>query len=370
MEAVIDTKGPDQNTPRIKQDPDRVALDKLIVGKNTGILPDQVRDTDYVAGVNSPLPFSDVLDTGDWSPFAPSNEWQLSKYLETFNCTGFSLTNIIEFLLNFMIARKMLPPSHLDFLKINGYFDDYGKVDLSERALGTMAGTGDNIKKGLLGNYFTTVIDTARKMGLAPNRAWSWDQGKELTTDAYYAPVSDNVKALALRFNDYFQINYERLNDQSLAPAALKQCPLWVGVHVCPGWNSPPVPFCGAVDVGHAVDWISANGLPMILDSYGPYFFKQLAANYQIPVIFKVLFTLKNVKGVRMEILKVTGEQTLVVRNGQGKFFEIATTPDLYPTVAQILGIDPNVQLNEVPRDAVNAALVGQVKPVLSFIEK
>lgn len=71
-----------------------------------------------------------------------------------------------------------------------------------------------------------------------------------------------------------------------------------------------------------------------------------------------------------MQVFQVTGEQTLVIKNGAGKYYEIATTPDLFPLVKDILGLQDDVQLPQVTRDEVNAHLAGQTKPVLAFIEK
>lgn len=149
-------------------------MNELIPQTNTGLIVQEPQPNDYIKGQNSPLAVQIVNPSGDWSPYVPTPEDQFSAKdkFDTMNCTGFSLTNVIEMWLNFYIATGKMPIGHMQFLQSNGYLDQYGKVNLSERALGTMAGTGSN------GNSLQKVVQTARTYGLAPDSAWAWDQDK------------------------------------------------------------------------------------------------------------------------------------------------------------------------------------------------
>lgn len=246
-----------------------------------GLIPETPRPTDYIAGVSSPLPQGVVvMPDGKWTRYASKYERQNVPF-ETFNCTAFSLTNALEMWLNFLIETNQLPQTHLDFLVNEGYIDDGGGVNFSERALGSWAGTNEN------GNRLTTVVDTARKMGLASNKLWPFG-GNDVA--GYYATPTKEVEEQAARFLQYFQINYEWFyNSPGTYADAMKECPLWVALVTCGGWNNPPVPWCGVQGTNHAVTLTEYDQIndPVIVDHYPPYV-KQLALDYQIPYALKV----------------------------------------------------------------------------------
>ncbi len=70
-----------------------------------------------------------------------------------------------------------------------------------------------------------------------------------------------------------------------------------------------------------------------------------------------------------MEILQVVGESTLVVKNLDGKYYQIATAPELYPYVAKTLGLEGKV-FGAITRAEVDANLGGVLTAGLSFISK
>lgn len=65
-------------------------------------------------------------------------------------------------------------------------------------------------------------------------------------------------------------------------------------------------------------------------------------------------------KDNEMDILNITGESTLVIENSEGKFYEIATDPKLYPVVQKILGLPNDAALNSVSRQKVNSHYGGK----------
>ncbi|MCL5436069.1 MAG: hypothetical protein M1275_03230 [Patescibacteria group bacterium] len=70
-----------------------------------------------------------------------------------------------------------------------------------------------------------------------------------------------------------------------------------------------------------------------------------------------------------MEVFQVKGEQTLVVKNLEGKYFEIATKPELYPYVAAVFGFTGQA-FAQVDRATVNANLGGQAVATIAFVPK
>ena len=67
------------------------------------------------------------------------------------------------------------------------------------------------------------------------------------------------------------------------------------------------------------------------------------------------------VKENYMEPLQVLGEQTIVLKNLDGKYFQIATSPELYPTVSKIFGFEGHT-LESVTRAEVDANLIGEAQ--------
>lgn len=288
-------------------------LDEINPSTNTGLLPEAPRPTDYVAGSTSPLSAEDVNPSGDWSGFKVSFERQSRPGIfDTQNCTAFALTNLLELWLDFYRTRGLLPASHLAFLQDGGYLDSTGAFDFSERALGSMAGTGPN------GNYLTTVLDAARHNGLAANRTWSWDNTKQLTFSEYYKTPNQETFNQAKRFLDYFGISYEWYYvDPANNRASLKKAPLYTAIATCPGWQTDqPVKWCGVTSTNHAVVTVKQDmeSETIILDSY-PVYLKKLALNYQIPYALRVYLTIKPVN--EMNLIKEDGTVYLVGPTGK-----------------------------------------------------
>jgi len=72
------------------------------------------------------------------------------------------------------------------------------------------------------------------------------------------------------------------------------------------------------------------------------------------------------IKESYMEFFQVGGEQTIVGKNDNGQYFELATSPELYPTVAKIFGLEGKV-LPVVSRAEVDANKIGQAKAGITF---
>ena len=75
------------------------------------------------------------------------------------------------------------------------------------------------------------------------------------------------------------------------------------------------------------------------------------------------------VKDNVMEWYKIEGEQTLVVKNFDGKYYLLATEPELYPYVAKIFGLEGH-QFNAIPKAEVYANLGGVAQAGITFVGK
>lgn len=72
------------------------------------------------------------------------------------------------------------------------------------------------------------------------------------------------------------------------------------------------------------------------------------------------------VKENYMEFFQVQNEHTIVMKNLEGKYIQIATSPELYPTVAKIFGLEGK-SLEIVSRAEVDANFAGEAKAGISF---
>lgn len=72
----------------------------------------------------------------------------------------------------------------------------------------------------------------------------------------------------------------------------------------------------------------------------------------------------------KMEIFKILGEETLVVKNLDGKYYPIATGPELYPVVAEVFGFNGNETFLQVERSTVEANFGGYAKATIAFVPK
>ena len=114
-------------------------------------------------GAISGIIHQDINTTRDWRQFEPTNEKQRYLKFDTFGCVSFSASSDCEFQFNLYLKSGLLRQEDIDWLKSNGYFDEKGNVNFSDRWLVILS----NTKPGV-GNYISAVWDAARKYGLVP----------------------------------------------------------------------------------------------------------------------------------------------------------------------------------------------------------
>lgn len=217
--------------------------------KQTGFLF-ELKPSDFILGVSSPIKKVELLSTGDYKKYQPNGEKQY-KYatFDTFSCTSFSLANIIETFVNYFKENDYFTVLQLEQINTLGFFKD-GKFNISDRALAIMSGTMPN------GNYFQNVGDAARKQGLLPESdlPFGGNNQSEYLNKSLITPVLTKKAKEILNILD---ISYEWLaltQDQlKLIPESLKYGPLWAAI---------PIPGT------HAIEIIAPGEY---FDSYEPY---------------------------------------------------------------------------------------------------
>ena len=201
--------------------------------ENHGVILGQ-RDTDYIAGSITGLPYEVRNPTGDWLSYLPPGEWQRNHIVDTMACVTFSALNSIETQLKFFGIEK----------------------EFSDRFTAIMSGTTKE------GNYLFKVADSIRKDGLILEGDYSAPE--HYTWDSYYTAPSIELINKAREFLTEYEVRYEfvpPVKEQLIYH--LKHAPLQI---VLPG---------------HAVlNFFCEGDVIKYFDSYEP-FLKQTGAVYQ-----------------------------------------------------------------------------------------
>lgn len=104
-----------------------------------GLILDQIQPEHWVMGANSKIAGEPLVPDGDWTPHCPKGEIQKNDFFESYNCTGFGLTNRLEILYKRVFGTER---------------------NFSDRGVGIVAGTRPP------GNSPFTVAEAVRMNGL------------------------------------------------------------------------------------------------------------------------------------------------------------------------------------------------------------
>ncbi len=256
--------------------------------KNTGFLPPILDKHEYLMGGLSGIVFEERNSTGDWRKWNPTEEIQRHRFFDDFGCVSHSGENISEMTFGWFLENGLIRKDDIEWLKLNGYFDENGKLNFDDRALVVLSGTRPN-----QGNTMQKVWDAARKFGL-------WPQGStpfkiDMSQVEYYTKIDFPQKSYELgqEFLKRFFIQYERVTPtvQNLKKA-LKHSPLHIGIPICDNYeNGGIVNSCG-LQPAHAVvlTHIDENGIYHIFDSYDPTN-KRLTKTYDISFAYKAVIS-------------------------------------------------------------------------------
>lgn len=179
------------------------------------------RPEDYVAGIQSPLPYVVNVQDGNWKKYKPTPEFQNGNG-DRFNCVSQSGQNAIKMLLNEQIANSKISLTLYGWLKKNNYIDDNGSAQFSVRFNTILNGTIPG-----LGNYLYTVGDDFRKSGLIPETMLADDNTIPVAEYFDKKVITEEMLDMGQEFLKRFQINYEWVNDRSIEKLQyhLKQSP-------------------------------------------------------------------------------------------------------------------------------------------------
>lgn len=176
---------------------------------------------DFILGAEASLPVSVRLQSGDWSKYNPTSEKQyVHAKFDTMSCTTFSLLNLLEMQVTYLIKENKLTDEQSDFLMKNKYFDEKDKVNFSEAYIAILSGTTKQ------GNHFQKVADTVRHYGLIPQNLLPFGDAKTWEEWHDAKRITEEMKKLGAEFLKHFVIGYEWVffdNDLGLSTEAMKK---------------------------------------------------------------------------------------------------------------------------------------------------
>lgn len=268
--------------------------------KNSGIVLSPLRPTDYIVGVNSPIPHMVVIPKGNWHPYAWDLENQFSKIADALSCVTESIINGIE-------AQE--------------YQQTGKKVNYSKRWIAKKSGTNQGEMKGK-GNNYQNVVDAIRKYGLVLESSYPKPTG-DWTADEFYKDINPELEAKLLAEGKIWLQNWEykyeflQVSDPNL-DYHLQHAPLAV---VIPGHS-----VCGIY---------SPKDLMEYLDSYPDYFKSTPVANLQAAM--KGVLTKKNM-----------GQFTTQNKDGELRIVLKASSMEQWNALCAIYGVDATQIVEQV----------------------
>lgn len=265
---------------------------EIKVGQNTGVRIDPIRPTDFTVAGESAAVRTVLSENGQYDFKLPTDETQKRFGFDAMACVSFSALNNLEIIFNTLITLGLISADGLKFLRDEGYIDQTGQVNFSDRFTAKMSGTTKN------GNSLPAVGDSIRKLhGLVPEKDWAWpSEISSVNTDEanwniFYQDVPQAVIDKGLRFLKKFSIQYEWVVLAGATPDAraaiksvLKYGPVQIAAAVCWPWNTDQVINACGCGTQHATTIVGfkESGEWKDYDHYFPYL-KTLAADYCLP---------------------------------------------------------------------------------------
>jgi hypothetical protein len=250
-----------------------------------------------VKGIFEPSITYEVREpTANWSKWFGKYENQRWEEWDSNSCWCLSSVNCLEDQLEWLDKNGMFSAEAKAFFQSNGYIDQDGDFNISERYLEILGGNLDT------GGTAEEAWQLMQNNGCIPrsmltytrSRADSWGTKSAFNAD-YFNPlaVEAYMKTLGQKFLTYVKISYQKIGvtwytpDNLALVAALKQSPLQIGIPIPKNvswWNQVNVPYDGGRNVQHEVELygINPNGDYLIFDQYLPNL-KVLDKNYYIP---------------------------------------------------------------------------------------
>ena len=249
---------------------------------NTG-LKIEVRDGDWIAGEDTKLGAEVKID---FSKYLPDTEKQKLKYFDTMACVSFSLCNVLETWINYLVAIKDIDVQALKDLGVLKKVGKKWQANLSDRFLAKMSNTQKD------GNYFQVVLDTFRKNGCVSESDWAVKDS--MKWNDYYAEIPQDIKDKGKRLLDIIKVNYDWINVKDIfnATESLKDYSdgylIQAGIPICPNRINSPAKTCGKTKSQHAVMIYKVGKTVSYFDTYPP-FLLELEGNYPIPTAIRII---------------------------------------------------------------------------------
>jgi len=211
--------------------------------QNHGVILDELIPEDLIFGANDRVKHNINLTDRNWLPFLSKGEVQNAVYYDTMCCVSFSALNVVEAVINYLLRNNLLTEGNVAWLKVNGYLNEAGEMDCSDRFTGAMSGTTDN------GNTGRRVWTSVRHDGVVPESKWKWNKSRDIpmnerSGDWYRdkANVPQELIDLGKEFVKRFDVFYEvvKTEEDKLKNALTKSpvavyiatsCPLDNGIH-------------------------------------------------------------------------------------------------------------------------------------------
>lgn len=235
----------------------------------------------YFGGVSG-IELEVLQQNHQWRSFIPDYEAQSNKQFDTSACVTYSALNCIETLLK----RK---------------YDQ--KINFSDRYTAVLSGT----KPGV-GNYFSNVAESLRRLHGAVDEV-SCPFLSTMTTDDYYAPISQVLQEEGHNFSKEFTIQYEYVPDDAES--------LWDALQFSP----VQVAFSAyGNEVGGVIQRTESNGNHAVMlygGEYGKYF--EIYDHYT-KCFKKLAWNSKFWGAMRYNISKVTPQPPMPIYNFQENF--------------------------------------------------
>lgn len=253
------------------------------------------RETDYIAGQNSPIVFKAAVTSGDWTDHIDFFEKQKLSF-ETDACVFFAGQESFDAQMNDQIENGQIPQWLIDQFTTLGYMDPNSldgkpRFHSSPRFLHVLANTRFN------GASLPTVWDTMRKYGILPWKDMPFDE--LMGPDQYFAEIAqeylDKAKQFLALIGGKNSIQYHWVvnggaNNIAAMKAALPQAPLCLGAPVCEPWDQEQPPTCSLTNPQHSTMVYKIDQFVEDFDHYIP-FLKRLAFDYPIPYALQGILT-------------------------------------------------------------------------------
>ncbi len=251
-----------------------------------------LRESDYIAGQESALIFNAINPQRLWKKYLPTGESQvIGGNFETGGCTNFTELNLLETYGMLAIELGLIKPENVQWLRDQGYFDENGRLDFSDRALYVLSGTTIN------GNRVEYGWDAIRKYGLIAEKTWG---SKNISTYAEWTkPVSQAALAQGLEFKKRFEVFNEWVimgncgaPNLDILEKHLQQAPLQIIHPVCTRDEKRVFQNCMSCACQHSTlltEVDRANKLLRDFDSYKPYI-NEYVIDYPMIWVLKAIF--------------------------------------------------------------------------------